>query len=117
MPAPIDRAKLDEVLRPFGESRLLPREAYVDPEVFAFEHEQFIRNQWVCIARGEEIPARGDQRAISIGKDSVLLVRGDDLWRWSPAGRVTRSARSPRHPQPGSSPPNRPWSSSASEGG
>ena len=79
MPAPIDRAKLDEVLRPFGESRLLPREAYVDPEVFAFEHEQFIRNQWVCIARGEEIPSRGDQRAISIGKDSVLLVRGDDL--------------------------------------
>jgi Rieske 2Fe-2S family protein len=77
-PAPIDPASLAKVLLPFGESRLLPREAYTDPAVFAWEQEHFLRRRWVCVARSEELPAPGDQRAVSVGKDSVLLVRGKD---------------------------------------
>jgi glycine betaine catabolism A len=36
-PAPVDRAALEKVLRPLGESRMLPRAAYVDPAVFEWE--------------------------------------------------------------------------------
>jgi Rieske 2Fe-2S family protein len=78
MAAPIDPAKLERVLRPFGESRLLPREAYVDPEVFAWEQQHFLRDRWMCVARSEQLPGSGDQRAVRIGADSALLVRGDD---------------------------------------
>ena len=78
MPAPIDPAKLAPVLAPFGRSRLLPREAYVDDAVFAWEQEHLLRRRWVCVARGEELPERGDQRAVRIGAETALLVRGDD---------------------------------------
>ncbi len=78
MPAPIAHDLLARVLEPFGESRLLPRAAYTDPEVFAWEQENFLHKQWVCVARGEEVAESGDQKAISVGKESVLLVRGED---------------------------------------
>jgi glycine betaine catabolism A len=76
--APLDPVALERTLMPFGESRLLPREAYVDPEVFAWEQEHFLRRRWVCVARSEELPEPGDQRAVSIGTSGVLLVRGGD---------------------------------------
>src|SRR4249919_3791931 len=78
MPAPIGPAKIERVLRPFGDSRLLPREAYVDPEVFAWEQEHFLRRRWTCVARSEEVARSGDQRAVRIGAETALLVRGDD---------------------------------------
>src|SRR6266567_4751655 len=39
--APLDRGELELSLRPFGESRMLPRAAYVDPAVFAWEQRHF----------------------------------------------------------------------------
>ncbi len=78
MPAPIDHAALARVLEPFGESRLLPRAAYVDQEVFDWEVENFLRRRWICVARAEDLPKPGDQRAVRIGSESALLVRGND---------------------------------------
>ena len=78
MPAPIDPAALDRVLQPFGRSRLLPRKAYVDDAVFGWEQEHLLRRRWVCVARSEELPARGDQRAVRIGAETALLVRAED---------------------------------------
>jgi hypothetical protein len=40
-PAPLDEAAVQESLRPFGSSRMLPRAAYVDPDVFAWERKHF----------------------------------------------------------------------------
>ena len=34
---PFDPVDLEPTLRPFGQSRMLPRDAYVSPRVFAFE--------------------------------------------------------------------------------
>ena len=39
--APIDPAELAPSLRPFGQSHMLPRAAYVDPAVLAWERENF----------------------------------------------------------------------------
>ena len=76
--APLDPAALHRVLAPFGESRLLPRAAYTDPDVLDWEREHFFRRGWVCLGRGEDLPQPGDQRAVRVGEESALLVRGDD---------------------------------------
>ncbi|HEY2442665.1 MAG TPA: aromatic ring-hydroxylating dioxygenase subunit alpha [Streptosporangiaceae bacterium] len=77
-PAPVAADALAESLRPFGESRMLPRAAYVDPAVFAWEQRHFFGAGWVCAGRSEELPEPGDQRAENVGDGSVLLVRGED---------------------------------------
>jgi glycine betaine catabolism A len=76
--APLDPAALADSLRPFGESRMLPRAAYVDPAVFAWEQQHFFGGGWMCVGRGAQLPAAGDMRAEPVGDGSVLLVRGDD---------------------------------------
>src|SRR5262249_58963894 len=62
-PAPLDRGELELALRPFGESRMLPRAAYVDPAVFDWEQRHFFGGGWMCVARSEQLPQPGDQRA------------------------------------------------------
>ncbi len=76
--APLDRAGVQAALRPFGQSRMLPREAYVDPAVFEWEKRHFFGGGWVCVARGEQLPEAGDQRAEATGTGSVLLVRDEN---------------------------------------
>ncbi|HEY3735352.1 MAG TPA: aromatic ring-hydroxylating dioxygenase subunit alpha [Streptosporangiaceae bacterium] len=77
-PAPVAADALAQSLRPFGESRMLPRAAYVDRDVFAWEQRHFFGGGWVCAGRSEELPEPGDQRAENVGDGSVLLVRGED---------------------------------------
>jgi Rieske 2Fe-2S family protein len=77
-PAPIDPAALAQSLQPFGESRMLPRAAYVDPGVFAWEQQHFFGGSWMCVGRSDDVSAAGDQRAEAVGPAGVLLVRGDD---------------------------------------
>jgi Rieske 2Fe-2S family protein len=89
-PAPLDRGELELALRPFGESRMLPRAAYVDPAVFGWEQRHFFGGGWMCVARSEQIPQPGDQRAEAAGQGGVLLVRGED-------GEVRAFANSCRH--------------------
>jgi Rieske 2Fe-2S family protein len=76
--APIDQAGLAAALRPFGESRMLPRAAYVDPAVFGWEQRHFFGGGWACAGHSSQVAQPGDQRAEQIGTGSVLLVRGDD---------------------------------------
>jgi glycine betaine catabolism A len=76
-PAPLDPAGLAESLRAFGQSRMLPRAAYLDPAVFEWEQRHFFGG-WVCAGRSEQLPEPGDQRAEAAGNGSVLLVRGED---------------------------------------
>lgn len=78
-PAPIDPASLEPVLRPsFAASRTLPAEAYTSPEVFAWEVEHLFAGGWVCVGRTEGLGEPGDQRAVRIGQEGILLVRGED---------------------------------------
>jgi Rieske 2Fe-2S family protein len=78
VPAPLDQGELAESLRPFGESRMLPRAAYVDPAVFGWEQQNFFGGGWLCVGRSDQLPAPGEQRAEATGQGSVLLVRGED---------------------------------------
>ena len=76
--APIPTEDLAAALRPFGESRLLPRVAYVGDAVFDWERRHFFRGGWMCVGRSEDVARVGDQRAESVGGAGVFLVRGED---------------------------------------
>ena len=75
---PLDPARLEEVLRPRGEARLLPGEAYKDPAVLAWEIEHLFEPSWVCVGREEDAPEPGDLVTAEVGGECVLLIRGED---------------------------------------
>ena len=65
-PAPLDPRELEATLRPFGESRMLPRAAYVDEAVFAWEQANFFEGGWLCVGRSEQVAEPGDQRLVAL---------------------------------------------------
>src|SRR5258708_40075036 len=65
--APVDPAGLARSLRAFGESTMLPRAAYVDPAVFAWEQKHFFGSGWTCVGVASQLAQPGDQRAESAG--------------------------------------------------
>jgi glycine betaine catabolism A len=75
--APIDKSALAGSLQVFGHSVMLPRAAYVDPAVFAWEQQHFFGSGWTCVGLSSQLPEAGDQRAESAGAGSVLLTRDD----------------------------------------
>jgi Rieske 2Fe-2S family protein len=87
---PFDPVDLEPALRPFGQSRMLPRDAYTSPRVFAFEQERFFAGSWTCVGREDDLEGAGAQRAVRVGGAGVLLVRGTD-------GRVRAFANTCRH--------------------
>jgi phenylpropionate dioxygenase-like ring-hydroxylating dioxygenase large terminal subunit len=87
---PFDPVDLEPALRPFGQSRMLPRDAYVSPRVFAFEQQRFFVGSWTCVGREGDLEGTGAQRAVKVGGAGVLLARGAD-------GRVRAFANTCRH--------------------
>ena len=87
---PFEPVDLEPALRPFGQSRMLPRDAYVSSRVFAFEQERFFAGSWTCVGREGDLEGTGAQLAAKVGGAGVLLVRGAD-------GRVRAFANTCRH--------------------
>jgi glycine betaine catabolism A len=75
-PLPIDEVLL--TLAPFGRARMLPRRAYVDEGVLAWEREHLFDGGWVCATRASALAERRSQLALTVGTTGVLLVRDDD---------------------------------------
>jgi len=73
-PAPLDRAELEHSLQPFGLSRMLPKAAYLDPAVLAWERTQIFAG-WICLGRSSDVPDSGSMRTYSLGTSSALVVR------------------------------------------
>ena len=76
-PAPLPADGLAASLAPFGSSRMLPREAYVDPEVFEWEPRN-IFSGWHCVGHASDLDGVGAQRAVGSGANGMLLVRDED---------------------------------------
>jgi Rieske 2Fe-2S family protein len=88
--APLPEEGLRAALRPFGQSRLLPRPAYVEWAVFEWEQRHFFLDGWMCVAHSEDVADVADQRAESVGSAGVFLVRAED-------GRLRGFANACRH--------------------
>jgi len=74
--APVPSADLAAALAPFGRSRMLPREAYVDPQVFDWEQHNIFFG-WTCVGHASDIAAVGAHCAVGSGASGVLLVRSE----------------------------------------
>jgi len=72
-PAPLDPEQVALAMAPFGESRLLPRDAYVSDEVLEWER-RYLFDDWLCVGRSSDVPVTG-LRAESVGGYGVLLTR------------------------------------------
>jgi len=55
----------------------LPAEVYADVSVLRWELEHFFDESWVCVGRSEDLRDAGDRRAVRLGRECVLLVRGE----------------------------------------
>jgi Rieske 2Fe-2S family protein len=88
-PAPLPADQLAAALAEFGQSRMLPRAAYVDPEVFGWEQANIFAG-WVCVGCSTDLADVGQQRSVATGGGSVLLVRDED-------GGIRAFANSCRH--------------------
>jgi Rieske 2Fe-2S family protein len=73
-PAPLDPDALARALAPFGTSRMLPKEAYLDPEVLAWER-QHVFSDWVCVGRADKVSEPRSAAAYSLGETGVLVTR------------------------------------------
>jgi len=74
-PAPLD---LDAVRASLsGTGRMLPAAAYADDAVLEWERRVLFAGGWVCVARSAEIAEPRSRRAVTVGDDSVLLVRDE----------------------------------------
>jgi glycine betaine catabolism A len=92
-PAPVPADDLAAALAPFGQSRMLPRAAYVEQDVFDWEQAN-IFSGWTCVGHASDLAGIGAQRAVGSGPNAVLLVRGDD---GSENGVVRAFANTCRH--------------------
>ena len=75
--APLPADEVAAAYAPFGESRMLPRRAYVDPAVHDWEQANIFAG-WMCLGRGEKFAEAGAQTSVETGAGGVLLVRGED---------------------------------------
>jgi Rieske 2Fe-2S family protein len=60
-----------------GDARLLPRAAYVDQAVLAWEREHLFDGGWVCAGRTADVARPRQQLAVRAGVTGVVLVRDD----------------------------------------
>jgi glycine betaine catabolism A len=58
--------------------RTLPGSAYTDVPVFAAEQERIFERSWTCVALATDLAAPGAFRTVTVGRESVVLVRGRD---------------------------------------
>src|SRR6266571_4655398 len=56
----------------------LPGRYYYDPAIYEREQEQIFSRMWVCIGRADAIPDPGAYRVVTIGRESIIVVRSRD---------------------------------------
>ncbi|MDH4353899.1 MAG: Rieske (2Fe-2S) protein, partial [Actinomycetota bacterium] len=80
IPAPEATTLTSDALRACmaGSGTMLPAAAYLGEDVLAWENRSFFEAGWVCVGRADDLGQPGAQRAVGIGDDAVLLVRGKD---------------------------------------
>ena len=77
-PAPLPHDALERALDPGGSGCMLPQEAYTSEAVLAWEREHLFAAGWVCAGRATDLVEPGARRAVRIGDDAIVVVRGDD---------------------------------------
>ncbi|HLX56078.1 MAG TPA: aromatic ring-hydroxylating dioxygenase subunit alpha [Ktedonobacteraceae bacterium] len=53
----------------------LPGKYYYDPTIYEMELEKIFSSMWVCVGRADTIPKPGAYRVVTVGWESVIVVR------------------------------------------
>jgi len=61
-----------------GAARTMPPEFYTSPDFLAFESDNLLRRQWMCLGHAGEIPKPGDYFTTELLGEPLLVVRGSD---------------------------------------
>ncbi|MCE7005011.1 aromatic ring-hydroxylating dioxygenase subunit alpha [Kibdelosporangium philippinense] len=56
----------------------LPGHYYTDPSIFRVEQERIFESMWFAVARSADIATPGKFETVTVGRESVLVVRGRD---------------------------------------
>jgi Rieske 2Fe-2S family protein len=56
----------------------LPGRFYTDPALFALEQARIFESLWFCAARSGDLTEPGAYRTVTVGAESVIVVRGRD---------------------------------------
>jgi Rieske 2Fe-2S family protein len=75
MRAPLDPQQLVVGRRP---GHTLEGAFYTSPEIFALDLEAIFAKHWIFVGAEPEVPEPGDFISRDIGRDSIIIVRGDD---------------------------------------
>lgn len=76
--APADGRYSASALQKLAERGRVHSSIYTDPAIFELEFERIFYRTWVYIGHASEVPQAGDFRLRSIGRQPVILVRGND---------------------------------------
>jgi Rieske 2Fe-2S family protein len=76
-PAPLDPIELARSLDPFGQSRMLPKPAYLDERVFRWELDH-VFDGWVCLGRTSEVADTRSMKAFELAGTGILVTRDTD---------------------------------------
>lgn len=68
----------ERVLAPLQQAWTLPPRAYTDPAVFEREVEAIFAQEWVCVARAEQIADVGDYVCVDLVDQPLVLTRAED---------------------------------------
>ncbi|MFE7977435.1 aromatic ring-hydroxylating dioxygenase subunit alpha [Streptomyces shenzhenensis] len=60
---------------PVATARLLPREVYTSREFWEFEKHAVFHREWLCIGHVAEVPAPGDQLALTVAGEPLVMLR------------------------------------------
>ena len=58
--------------------KTLHKDLYFEPDWFKKECENIFHKEWFCCGREEDIPDIGNYKVISIGEESIFLLRSND---------------------------------------
>src|ERR671931_2558898 len=75
---PLVAADVERTRLPLEQATQLPRAAFTDPAVLAWEQDALFRGGWVCAGHADQVRERGDFLMVEIGAGSVFVVADDD---------------------------------------
>ena len=73
-----DSRTIDELIADYRPGFSLEQRFYTDPDVYGLELERVICRNWVLAGHVSEFADAGDFRVFRVGRESAILVRGED---------------------------------------
>ncbi|CAN5886999.1 aromatic ring-hydroxylating dioxygenase subunit alpha [soil metagenome] len=76
--SPVSAEEVAAVRRPTAAAALLPPRVYHDPEVLAYELEEWFAKGWLCVGREEDILLSGQYFLTKLLDEDIIVVRDND---------------------------------------